>query len=790
MITYFCAYFNRFFWTLSETRFKYDAIMRKFGIKKKHLGVLTLSYASGCLLMMLAHQASATSYVPLPERKPYETGSAKDSRLLMKTSFTGDQTAAPDENVITPPPKPETETTSNQGVTPLPAPKPLGAKTGAASNNIDPALEDAPSPAQETLDFLARAIAMMKMNQKTDNAIKTKMIDTPGIIPVEKPEIAEDITIFRPIPASEAPYPEKKPISDSMTLSEKDSELYKQIFAHQAVANWRKADKLIGQLDDFRLRGHVLFQRYMHPTSYTTSFEELNGWMNAYADLPGADRIYKLALAKMPADFKGAIRKPEAKSYRRTLLAPFRDNSKYYRSQRKRSTQQNKDIANLQSKIRRYIAKGAPTMALKTLDQSSATKILDAVEHDRLKAKIANSYMLVGKLDDAMKLAVSAANRSGIKAPQAGWVGGLIAWRHRDYKMAAKLFAQTAKSPYSSSWSQSAGAYWVSRAEMRAGNIRDVSSWLQLAAQNPRTFYGMIATKALGWDPDFDWRVPDLNQNDIDLLAKTKAGWRALALVASGQQHLAEAELKQLDIHSNPDIVEALLAYSVHEELPSFALKIAETTERPNGGLYDAALYPLSPWEPQHKSGIDRAMIHALIRQESRFNPYAESRSGATGLMQLMPGTASFVSGNKKYKTREGQHSLKNPQINLEIGEKYVRSLLRQGSVDNELFSMVIAYNAGPGNLRRWQKDLEDISDDPLLFIESIPMAETRAFVEHVMAFYWIYRMRLDQPTPSLQAVAEGSWPKYVMMDGNKAHQKTASAEQAVPRRRIPPYQQ
>lgn len=741
--------------------------MRNIGIKKKHLGVLALSYASGCLMMLLAHQASATSYVPLPERKPYESQDNHKNRFLIKASLSGNETAA-------------------VGSIPIPPAKPLT----VADNDKD--IEDSPSPAQETLDFLARAIAMMKMDQKKDDAITSEVIDTSDITPQEKPEAieAEEVVIFDPIPASEAPYPAKKPISNSMTISEKDAELYKQIFAYQAVANWRKADALIGQLDDFRLRGHVLFQRYMHPTSYTTSFDELNGWMSAYADLPGADRIYKLALAKMPENFKGAIRKPENKSYRSTLLEPFRDNSKYYRSPRHRSAQQNKDIAQLQSKIRGYIAKGAPTHALKTLDESPTTKILDPVEHDRLKAQIANSYMLVGKLDDAMTLAVSAANRSGMKAPTAGWVGGLIAWRNHDYKTAAKLFAQTAKSPYSSTWSQSAGAYWVSRAEMRAGNIRDVSSWLQLAAQNPRTFYGMIATKALGWDPDFDWRVPDLNQQDIDLLAKTKAGWRALALVASGQQHLAEAELKQLNIRANPDMVEALLAYSVHKELPSFALKIAETTERPDGGLYDAALYPLSPWEPKTKSSIDRAMIHALIRQESRFNPNAESRSGATGLMQLMPNTASFISGNKKYKTREGQHSLKNPQINLEIGEKYVGSLLRQDSVDNELFSMVIAYNAGPGNLRKWKNELDSISNDPLLFIESIPMAETRAFVEHVMAFYWIYRMRLDQPTPSLQAVAEGAWPKYVMMDGSKTYQKTAIAEQAVPRRRNPTYQQ
>lgn len=54
---------------------------------------------------------------------------------------------------------------------------------------------------------------------------------------------------------------------------------------------------------------------------------------------------------------------------------------------------------------------------------------------------------------------------------------------------------------------------------------------------------------------------------------------------------------------------------------------------------------------------------------------------------------------------------------------------------------------------------------DPLLFVESIPMAETRNFVERVMANYWIYRIRMGQPTPSLDAVAQGDRAHYVRLD-------------------------
>ena len=73
---------------------------------------------------------------------------------------------------------------------------------------------------------------------------------------------------------------------------------------------------------------------------------------------------------------------------------------------------------------------------------------------------------------------------------------------------------------------------------------------------------------------------------------------------------------------------------------------------------------------------------------------------------------------------------------------------------------MMIAYNAGPGNLVRWKAGLKDV-DDPLLFIESIPSPETRAFVERVMVNYWIYRIRMGQETPSLDAVADSSQADY-----------------------------
>ena len=71
---------------------------------------------------------------------------------------------------------------------------------------------------------------------------------------------------------------------------------------------------------------------------------------------------------------------------------------------------------------------------------------------------------------------------------------------------------------------------------------------------------------------------------------------------------------------------------------------------------------------------------------------------------------------------------------------------------------MMTAYNAGPGNLVKWKKQAR-YQDDPLTFIEVIPSAETRIYIERVMANYWIYNFRFGLSNPTIRQLAEGKWP-------------------------------
>lgn len=598
-------------------------------------------------------------------------------------------------------------------------------------------------------------------------------------MPVQKPDFGRP-GIMQLLQFGQPPRPGRKPLRAHTTALKQDNAMvYKKIFAWQAQARWDKADELMAQLTDMRLRGHVLYARYMHPSAYRASFDELNGWLDLYADHPGADSIYKMAVARRPAGYAGTINKPVKNGRVGGYLDIVMDNGRDYVSPRKRSAAQKKSVAAFEKSVRKDIATGKVPSAQKKLD-SAAAKILDTAEHDRLAAQIAAGYLYQGKVKKAQDIAAAAARRSGDKVPMAGWTGGLAAWRAGDYKQAAGLFEIAAESPYSSSWTKSAGAYWTSRSWMRAGKMRKVNPWLEKAAAYPRTFYGLIATRALGWNFDFNWDMPELTSDHRAILKKIPAAQRAEALIAAGQYHLAEAELRQIDPRKDEKLMEALLAFANHNELPSYAMRLAEAVSGPGGNLYDAALYPISPWNPNGGYKVDRALIHALIRQESRFDPMAESRSGAAGLMQLMPATASFVSGSRQYKNAEGRHSLKDPQVNLNIGQRYVESLLKQEPIGSELFSLITAYNAGPGNLRKWKSELGAVNEDPLLFIESIPLAETRNFVERVMSNYWIYRLRMNQPTPSLDAVAGGQWARYISLDGLKQASAEKSGESGL----------
>ena len=173
---------------------------------------------------------------------------------------------------------------------------------------------------------------------------------------------------------------------------------------------------------------------------------------------------------------------------------------------------------------------------------------------------------------------------------------------------------------------------------------------------------------------------------------------------------------------------------------------IRETSNVPldpeHPGLTDRIQYPLAPEFlgdcDRRRSGIDPLVLHAVIRQESRFQADVLSPAGAVGLMQLMPRTAAETARKEKM-PKPRKKDLTRPEVNVRLGAAYLSGLVKEYRGD--YFRAVAAYNAGESAVGRWWK----LSNgDPAAFLEGINYKETRFYLRRVflnlLQYYRIYR--------------------------------------------------
>ena len=141
---------------------------------------------------------------------------------------------------------------------------------------------------------------------------------------------------------------------------------------------------------------------------------------------------------------------------------------------------------------------------------------------------------------------------------------------------------------------------------------------------------------------------------------------------------------------------------------------------------------------------IDPLFVAAMIREESRYNADAVSYAGAIGLMQIMPATGRELAGRLKI-PRFNTKLLYNPDINIQMGSWYMKSLMNQ--FDNNHALVAGAYNGGPGRMRRWikAKQIADIDE----FIEDIGIDQTRRHIKKVIDSYIIYQQLYPKPAPA-----------------------------------------
>ena len=545
-------------------------------------------------------------------------------------------------------------------------------------------------------------------------------------------------------------------------LSDTDIEKYRQIYEYQDEARWNRADKVIKSLNNNALMGHVLFQRYMHPTGYRSKYSELAAWMKRYADHPGAWRIYNLA--KRRQGKARAPRRPEATRYPGVTghsanpLPPLP----------RRSSTERKAVSRFKANIRRYISKGLPERAEKRYRAMAARGLLAPHEEAAALERIAASYYYGGDDFRAQLYATMAANKSRAVVPNSDWIAGLSFWRSDQMAQAYTHFEHLSASERASKWLLAAGHFWAGRAAYQLGKIDLGADHLLQASQHYETFYGLIAARQLGITPPINWHLPDLTAGAITNLMNYSAVRRAIALWEIGRDDLADEEMRLLWGREGVGVQDDLLALSAHLNLPAIQMRIGWSGG--TGAVMPTSVrYPMPDWAPVDGFRLDRALIFAIVRQESTFRIRARSGVGARGLMQVMPATASYISRDRSLYRRD-RNKLYEPEFNMALGQQYVEYLLDKEDVDANLFMLLAAYNGGPGSLMRW-KTSSEYKHDPLLFIETIDFHQTRDFIEKVMANLWLYRLRLGQDTPTLDAVASGAWPTPETLDTPESRQ-------------------
>ncbi len=523
---------------------------------------------------------------------------------------------------------------------------------------------------------------------------------------------------------------------------------YEQIFDLIEKGDFTAADKQVADLENPIILGHVLAEKYLH-AKYKSRVEELEDWLAMYSELPQAPRIYKLAKRKgadLPEFVSADDKTPSNKISRKYLERLSRGNRRFLVRQAQR--------------FRAYIGKGKTLPARHILENKRFQQLAPKPYWDSLAATLSMKYLVDNYDRKALEWGVKASKRHN--SGMATWVAGLASWRLKNYKAAASYFARLGGSKNSDEWLVAAGAFWSARAYDKLGNHLKAQEMLKLAARHKYTFYGILAAYQLGEKPDYafnrDQYINDFGKEEyIKEIAASEALVRAVVLLAAGQRKLAADEFFAAYDGLNDKQKEAVIVLASRKGLHALVITISRQKNLESlSGRYEKEIYPLPKWSEHKKWLVDKALVLAMIRQESAFWRKATSRSGARGLMQLMPNTAYHISGDKSVKRNKDK--LFDLDYNLKLGQQYISYLLAKPFIEGNLFFMLTAYNGGPGNLVKWQKGARD-GDDPLMFIEVIPAAETRIYIERVVANYWIYNLRFGTENKTLEQVAAGEWP-------------------------------
>jgi soluble lytic murein transglycosylase len=311
--------------------------------------------------------------------------------------------------------------------------------------------------------------------------------------------------------------------------------------------------------------------------------------------------------------------------------------------------------------------------------------------------------------------------------------------------------------------------FWIAYSFLKTGDTKKANQYFnKIISNSPYSFYSIISLKELASqqknvseqefinkiiskEPPVDYKM-DVTTDELKNALRRLAVWNSL-----GNERFATLELRHIQTMKKEDVIKdaqllkkitslefkefivlnlVRLLHSQEKFITSFKIfqeSLGENSLSLNYRLIKY-IFPLSYLSVIEKNAnsLDPLIIISLIRQESAFNPFATSRVGAKGLMQLMPATAKRM--NRKVKVKQ----LSNPDINVSLGTKYLKQLLNR--FDGNLIYTLASYNAGENRIDRWKKEIFR-NDDPLATIEAIPFEETRNYVKLIYRNKFFYSL-------------------------------------------------
>lgn len=596
--------------------------------------------------------------------------------------------------------------------------------------------------------FLAGATATKAYAELKAGHPQARADETALAIPRVSPRGLSGVALPQPLPPSEAAR-------------------IRRIFAAQVRGNIPAAIRETETVDTASPLGHamlgeVLADRYLGRFTRPGA-PELAEWLSRWSDLPDARAIHSLLLARLP---HGASRPPAPPA----VALPVEDSDAPALSSIPvpEETERAGRALTRNRRLDRAVAAAARSGSVAAVKRLiAAARGLSPTYAAQLKGEAARILFTLNHDQAAYALGASGVHVCGDSgtgcqdAALPGYVAGLAAWRLDRPDLARPMFEAAWSAALTTSALRAGAAFWVARSHLALRDPAGYFRWMQRAGKERGTFYGMIARRTEGQTVGFAKGPRELlGEADIEAIEATASGKLAFALLQVGQRDRAEAALRMLwpQAKAEPPLARAVMLVAERAGMPGLAAQLADLVQATDGRRRDNVRFAVPRLRPVGGFRVDPAMIYALARTESNFDPTLVSPAGARGLMQIMPATARFITRDLAKGISHLQ--LHNPAVNLDLGQRYVDYLASHDVVDGDLVRLLASYNSGPGNFGRWGPMVND-KGDPLLFIEAVPVDETRAFIPRVLAYTWIYAARLRTPAPSLDELAAGVWPRY-----------------------------